>query len=312
MLLNVDLNLLRSLHALLEAGSVTGAAQSLGITQAAASNALRRLREHLGDELLVRSGSRMRPTPLAERLHPQVIEAMRAAAQVLGEPAPFVPAEAQAQLWVATSDHVETLVLEPLVAHLGRLAPGVSVRVEPFSPASVDRVRSGAVDLVLAPRAHMNEPLRVTRVLEEPYAAVVRRRHPALDGEQAAMSLQCFTEVEHVMVSPSGSGTTATATATDKALRALGRSRTVARIVPSFSQALLLVSTSDLLTIVPWSFAARFAGRLRLAVLQAPVELEPSRIDAGWSERLHDDPLHGWFRQQVVDVARRELERLLA
>lgn len=310
MLLDVDLNLLRSLHALLEAGSVTGAARSLGITQAAASNALRRLREHFGDELLVRSGASLCPTPLAERLRPKVAEAMAAATKVLGEPTPFVPAEATATLCVATSDHVETLVLEPLVAQLARLAPGVSLMVEPFSPSSIARAQAGQVDLVLAPRAHMREGLRVTRVLEEPYAVIARRQNPALEGSRTAMSLHCFTALEHVVVAPSGEGLRTTGT--DRALAALGRTRTVARLVPSFSQGLLLVSTSDRLAIVPRSFAMRFAGRLRLAVLEAPITIEPCRIDAGWSERLHDDPLHAWFRQQVVEIARRELERALA
>lgn len=305
MLIDVDLNLLRSLHALLEAGSVTGAARSLGITQAAASNALRRLREHFGDELLVREGPSLRATPLAERLRPRVAEAMVAATKVLGEAAPFVAAEAEATLRVATSDHVETLVIEPLIAELARLAPKVELALEPFSPASVERTLAGQVDLVLAPRSHMRAGLRVTRVLEEPYAVVARRKNPALDGVRTAMSLRCFTALEHVVVAPSGEGPRATAT--DRALAALGRRRTVARLVPSFSQALLLVSTSDRLAIVPRSFAERFAGRLRLAVLEAPIALEPSRIDAGWSERVHDDPLHAWVRQRVVEVAQREL-----
>lgn len=304
MLLGVDLNLLRSLHALLEAGSVTGAARSLGITQAAASNALRRLREHFDDELLVRSGATLRPTALAERLRPRVAEAMTTIMKVLGEPAAFVAAEAVATLRVATSDHVETLVLEPLIATLAGLAPGVEIVVEPFSPASIERTRDGQVDLVLAPRVHMREGLRMRRVLEEPYAVIARRSNPALDEGRTAISLRCFTELEHVVVAPSGE--TQRATATDRALQTLGRSRTVARIVPSFSQALLLVSTSDRVAIVPRSFATRFAGRLRLAVLEAPIALEPSRIDAGWSERVHDDPLHAWFREQVVAVAQGE------
>ncbi len=309
MLRDVDLNLLRSLHALLEANSVTGAAHALGITQAAASNALRRLRDHFGDALLTRSGAGLRLTPLGERLRPRVAEAMAAAAAVLGEPTPFAPGQAQATLRIATSDHVETLVFEPLLAHLARVAPGVSLTVEPFSLASIERTQAGQVDLILAPRAHMRPGLSVTRAFEEPYAVVARRRNPALQEGQAEMSLGCFTALEHVVVAPSGDGSRATAT--DRALAELGHGRTIARWVPSFSQGLLLVSTSDRLAIVPRSFALRFAGRLRLAVFEAPIALEPSRIDAGWSERLNDDPLHTWFRQQLIEVARRELKRAL-
>ena len=74
-LAGVDLNLVLALDALLAERHVTRAAARLGITQSAASHALARLRDVLGDPLLVR-GPRgtMIPTPRATALAPAIPE----------------------------------------------------------------------------------------------------------------------------------------------------------------------------------------------------------------------------------------------
>ena len=303
----VDLNLLRSLHALLEAGSVSGAARSLGITQAAASNALRRLREHYEDALLVRAGARMQPTPLAVRLQPMAAQAMQATRDVLVPERSFEPETARGRIRIATSDHVQTVALEPFATRLARTAPEVELAIEPFSPASMKRTVDGDVDLVIAPRTQMPDALRTTRVLEEPYAAVVRQRHPAL-VEGDVLTLAEFADHEHVLVAPAEARLPVRTTETDRALERHKLRRHVTRVVTSFSQALLLVSVTDLVAVIPSSFAKHFAARLRLAVCKPPLSLSPCRLDAAWSPRLHDDPLHAWFRHALVESARAAAE----
>lgn len=297
MLPPVDLNLLRSLHALLEEDSVSEAARRLGVTQAAASNALARLRAHFEDPLLVRVGQRMVPTPLAEQLRPRVEAAMRAAELALATAAAFDPAGVRAEIRIATSDHIDAVVLEPLSAALAGAAPGLQLAVEPFSPSSVERTRRGEVGLLLAPRAHMSDGLRTTRLFEEPYAVVVRRDHPALSDSGGALTLDAFATLNHVVVAPGGgSGGEGLATQTRRALAEVGLDQQVRRTVASFSHALLLVATSDSVAVLPRSFAARFAGHLHLAVVPPPVPLPPSPIDAGWHPRFDADPLHTWVR----------------
>src|SRR5690349_2613716 len=78
-----DLNHARALHYLLEEAHVARAARRLGITPAAASNALRRLRVEFDDELLVRQGRLLMRTPLAETLRPPARELLLAAGQLL-------------------------------------------------------------------------------------------------------------------------------------------------------------------------------------------------------------------------------------
>ncbi len=298
----VDLNLLRVLDALLTTHSVSTGARTLGITQAAASNALNRLREHFGDELLLRSGQKMVPTPLAEELAPLAVAAMEMAARVLARSAAaFDPARANAQLRIATSDHVDALVVEPLAKALAVEAPGVSLVVEAFTRSAADRASQGELGLVMIPRTRMAEELHAAHLFSEPYAVVVRKAHLAT---RALLSPRVFAELRHVVVSPGGGRAM---TVIDAALDGHGLRRVVVRSVPVSSQALLLVAESDCVTTIPRSFAVRYAERLGLAVLRPPIEVPMLRIDCGWGAKFHDDPLHKWIRRRAMEIARIEI-----
>ena len=300
----VDLNLLRVLDALLSTHSVSRGAGRLGITQAAASNALHRLREHFGDELLVRIGHKMVPTPLAEELAPRAAAAMAVAASVLVPSAEtFDPTSARGQVRIATSDHVDALVVEPLSKALATEAPGVTLFVEAFTRGAGERASQGEIGLLMTPRARMPEDLHAAHLFSEPYVVVLRKGHPSVG---ASLDPRAFSELRHVVVSPGGG---LSRTVVDTALEEHGLSREVVRWVPVFSQALLLVAESDLVATVPHSFAARYAARLGLVVFDVPVEVPPPRIDCGWGARVHKDPLHTWIRRRATQLAQSEIAR---
>jgi DNA-binding transcriptional LysR family regulator len=300
----IDLNLLRVLDALLSTQSVSKGAGKLGITQAAASNALHRLREHFGDELLVRSGQKMLPTALAEELAPRAAAAMALAASVLVPSAEtFDPLRAQGHVRIATSDHVDALVVEPLSKVLATEAPGVTLFVEAFTRGAAERASEGEISLLMTPRSRMPEDLHAAHLFSEPYAVVLRKGHPAARSPLGPREL---SELRHVVVSPGGG---LSRTVVDTALQEHGLSREVVRSVPVFSQALLLVAESDLATTVPQSFAARFAARLGLVVFPLPVNVPPLRIDCGWGARVHNDPLHTWIRRRATQIAQSEIVR---
>ena len=74
--LTLDLNLLRVFDAVMTEQNLTRAAGHLAMTQPAVSNAIKRLRESLGDELLIRTAYGVKPTPRAEALWPSVRSAL--------------------------------------------------------------------------------------------------------------------------------------------------------------------------------------------------------------------------------------------
>lgn len=298
----VDLNLLRALDALVSTESVAVSAGLLRITPAAASNALRRLRDHFGDPLLVRVGSRLSRTTLAEQLREPAAQAMRAATQALSFSPSFEPTKATGAIRVATSDHVDAVWLEALRRRFEKVAPGLEVLLLPYSADASRGALEGEIDLVIAPRTRFGAALRVVHFVNEPYALVLREAHPSA---RRRIDVDELVALSHLVVSPSGD---LYETAVDRVLSTLGRRRRVVRRVTSFSSGLLMVATSDLVAVVPRSFASVHASRLELRLRALPLEVPPGRLDLGWSPQLHDDPVLTFVRRELAALARSRID----
>ncbi|MBK8213338.1 MAG: LysR family transcriptional regulator [Myxococcales bacterium] len=294
----VDLNMLRALDVLLDTASVAASAERLGVTPAAASNALRRLRDHFGDPLLVRIGARLQRTAVGERLRGPAADGMRAVARALVVGPSFDPARAAGEVSVSTSDHVDAVWLEPLRRRFEEEAPRVEVLLVPYTNEAPRRALEGGIDLVVAPRTRFTETLRVSHLADEPFALAMRRSHPRA---RHRLDAELFSELSHLVVSPTGDSA---ATAVDRSLAALGLRRRIVRRVTSFSSGLLAVATSDLVVVVPRSFASLHASRLGLRLREVPFHVPPARLDLAWSPRVHDEPLHTFVRQRLLELAR--------
>src|SRR5947207_1771181 len=72
----LDITQIRLLAALSQSGSLSKAAQQVGVSQSAASHALAKLRRQLGDPLFTRTRSGFQPTPFGTRVSTASCEAM--------------------------------------------------------------------------------------------------------------------------------------------------------------------------------------------------------------------------------------------
>src|SRR4051812_4402235 len=147
----LDLNLMVVLQALLAERNVTRAARRVGLSQSAASHALGRLRQALGDPLLVRSGRRLDLTPRAVALLPPLERGLlELASAVVGEPR-FDPRTARRSFTMSMADYGQAVLLPPVLARLRRQAPGFDLTVVAF-PDTLELMDSGKVDLALLAR----------------------------------------------------------------------------------------------------------------------------------------------------------------
>jgi DNA-binding transcriptional LysR family regulator len=291
----VDLNLLPPLAALLDRRSVTQAARDTGLSQPAMSRALARLRALLGDELLVRTGRGFVLTPRAAALQPQ-LEASLAGVRALLNPVAFDPATAARTIRVAASDSFAVLLAPPLLARLARDAPGIDLRIEPYSADLPARVESGRLDLVLATGTTPLPPGAMSQVIaHDRLALVMRRGHPAAGAD---WTIADYGRWHHVSVAMLGDGQSEI----DALLAAAGIRRRIALVTPGFTAALAAVAETDLVTTISADFAARFAERFNL-------ELKPPPFAAGlditivWSHLRSGDPVLAWFRTVLAEVA---------
>lgn len=290
-----DLGLLLTLDALLQEANVTLAARRLGLSTPAASHALARIRERLGDPLLVRSGRSMALTPRAEALRPLVRSLVEEAARVLSPPGPLDPRTLERAFTIFATDHA-VLVLGPVLDRLvARDAPSVSLR---FLPSVVDdwtHLRDGTADLAICLPGAFPPEYRTQQLFEERFVCVVRRDHPRA---RRRLTLDGYLSLDHIVVAPLGRPSQI-----DAVLAARGHTRRIRRVVPYFATALHLVAKSDYILTVSESAARSVADTLPIALLEPPLALPPYALHLLWHPRLDEEPANRWLRGLFVQAA---------
>lgn len=291
-----DVSLLPVLDALLQEGSVTGAARRLGLSVPATSHALARLREQMGDPLLVRAGRTMVPTPRAEALRDRVHTLTEEAARVLAPERPLEPATLERAFVLHATDHVVTVLGTALDRRLQERAPRVSLQFLPTAMDDATPLREGAIDLALGIYRDLPPELRTRVLLTDRFVCVVRRDHPKV---RRKLSLETYVALSHVQIAPRGKP----GGYVDALLAREGLHRHIARAVPYFVSGLMLVAETDYVITISERVARMLAPRLGLRVLEPPLELEPYALSMLWHPRNDADPAHRWLRELLVEVA---------
>ncbi|WP_077036201.1 LysR family transcriptional regulator [Pelomonas sp. KK5] len=292
-----DLNLLPVFVTLMEERSVTRAAERLGITQPALSNALTRLRTMLQDPLFVRERYGMQPTAKAEELAPVIAAALASLDElVLGQQA-FDPAKAQRQITIAPNSYAEFALVPAIVARLRREAPGIALRLTPYGTDLAETgVMSGTTALALGRFTDPPENLVVQHLGEDGLACIVRADHPSVTGPR--ITRKQFERLKHVNMLPPGRLRVGLFTALQKQ----GLKRDVAVSVTHFLAIPEMVAVTDYCATLPRLICKRLQGDTRLKVLPAPVDLGSFPIEMGWHARYRNDPAHRWLRALVAEV----------
>jgi DNA-binding transcriptional LysR family regulator len=307
----LDLNLLRVFDAVMAERSLTRAAHKLSLTQPAVSNALRRLRETLGDELVRRSGAGIEPTPRAQALWPVVQAALAQLEGALGTER-FDPLAADNSFVLAMADATAAALLPHMVRILGTEAPRVSIRVLPLATRDPRRLLDeetadlaiGYFPAVLADLTARNQTGDAVsyahhRVYDGEYVCLMRKDHPLTAGE---LTLDDYCAARHLLVSFSGRPYGFT----DEALAAMGRERRIVLTVNQFFTAGRVVANSDLLTVLPLHFFGVTGLEGALVWRPLPLQLPTVHVDALWHTRRANTAAHRWLRDVVARAAKAE------
>jgi DNA-binding transcriptional LysR family regulator len=303
-MLDLDLNLLTALDALLQEGSVAGAARKLALSASAMSRTLARLRAATGDPLLVRAGRGLVPTPHAMALRQRVQDLAHEVHVVLQPRGEGFDAGTLNRVFTlrANEGFVETFAMR-LVQAVTAAAPGVRLRFAPKPDKDVRPLREGLVDLEIGVIGESGPEVRMQALFQDRFVGVVRKGHPLSTGP---VTPERYAACDHVVTSRRG----LMHGPVDDALAALGRSRKVVVVVPSFPAALTLAAASDLVALVPATFIAaeleRRSGTSRdgLESFPLPVQTDPITVSQMWHPRQDSDPAQRWLRGLVRDCCR--------
>jgi DNA-binding transcriptional LysR family regulator len=303
-MVNIDLNLLTSLDALLAEGTVVGAARRLGLSASAMSRTLARLRAATGDPLLVRAGRGMVPTPHAIELRERVRDLAQDAQAVLRpDVASLDLGELKRTFTIRSNESFVEVFAAQLVTAATAVAPNVRLHFAPKPDKDVRALREGLVDLEIGVLGKSGPEVRLQTLFRDHFVCAVRENH-AFCGRGKITAKQ-YAACGHVVASRRGHERGPV----DEALAVLGLSRTVVVVVPSFRAALAVASVSHLVALVTGSFFNATqghpkSGRAVLRSFPLPVRTEPITVSQMWHPRFDADPAHRWLRGLVLATCR--------
>ena len=296
-LVAVDLNLLKIFDALLRERSVSRAARQLGLTQPAVSHALGRLRDLLGDPVLVRAGGSMQPTARALALAPAVAQALQQIAAALAPPAPFVAAGSTHRFIFAMSDYAAFLLGPALLRRLRGAAPQATAVIRTASRAlGFAMLEANEAELIIGNFPHPPASLKGEDLGSDDWVCTFRNGHPAL---VRTFDLDAYTALQHLNVSLRGEA----GGLIEDALADIGRQRQVVATVGHFLIVPYLVAGSDLVATEPRRIVEAMATALGLVTRAPPFQARPFPLTQMWHRRNESDKAHLWLRETVRSVA---------
>lgn len=298
-LASLDLNLLLVFDAVMAERHVTRAAERVGLSQPAVSNALSRLRHRLKDELFVRSSGGMRPTARAIELAEPVRRALAELEQALDQSA-FDPSTARRAFRIATNDYCVAALMPALVRALTERAPGVDLHCMPTGGRGLALLDDGAADFAISAFDDLPDRFGSALLFRDTFACVMRKGH---ELASAPLTLERYAAASHLLVSLRGDPRGFV----DTALARRGLTRRIGMTVNQFAVAPSIIAASDMIMTMPRRMACLYVPLHDLHVTDPPLET-PAPIGFSsaimvWHQRLSDHPAHRWFRDAVVEVA---------
>jgi len=292
---NFDLNLLVAFDVLIDERNVTKAARRLNVTQSAMSASLKRLREALGDPILLQHGKTMIPTPHALALAPQVVASIADLRRLIQPTTGFDPATSTRTFRIAASEYIATVALAPLLRSFERGAPGVRLDIALPQDSTPHRLARGEFDLLLTPREFLEPEHPAELLFEESHVVVGCRDNPLL---RTPLTLEAFAAAGHVAVRVDGRNTYV-----ENELARLGIARRVEVYAPSFIQAPWLLAGTQRIALMHERLARLMAPVLGLTIVASPVAVPPMQEMMQFHAVQEADAGLTWLRTRLKELA---------
>jgi len=286
-----DLNLFLTFEVIYTERNLTKAAEILGITQPAVSNALSRLRDTFKDELFIRTSKGMIPTPVAQNIMPDIRNALNLMRNTINESETFNPKTAHNIFKISIGDTSEYRLLPELIQRLSQKAPRVDVEsyLTPREETPRD-LASGNIDFAIDPPIHADSTLKNRKIYSDNYVLIVRKGHPI--AKKRKLSLEDYLSLSHIQISKRSSGIGHV----DMTLNRLGVSRRIALRAQHYLVAPYIIQQSDLAITSIKSFAR---GR-DLKTLSLPFKIDPLILHLYWHESKDQDASNIWMRDLIL------------
>jgi DNA-binding transcriptional LysR family regulator len=301
----IDLNLLTVFDSIMTEGNLSRAAEKLGMSQPAMSNALSRLRAALDDQLFVRTAQGMAPTPRARLLaRPvrQALDLIQAGLRTRRPGETFDASSSTRSFVISVEDYGETVIMPRFMDWLMQTAPGVRIRIRPQPGKTLARkLREGSIAFATRHVALHDSEVHTQHLLNEDFVSMVRQDHPTVGD---TLSLAQYLSLPHVVFGRLGRRGIRNSIV-DTELRRLGLKRKIALQVPGFQSMPAIVRNTNFICTMPRRMAQVYADHFRLKTLKTPIDLPPLPVYLVWSKSMDSDPEHEWLRKSFCEICQR-------
>lgn len=291
----LDLDWLSVFVEIYKTQSVSRAAQALGMEQASASIALNKLRRHFDDPLFCRTSAGMSPTPRAQTIYPDLLEALLRLEKSRGASAAFLPQESKREFRICMTDISEIVLLPSLINHLQIIAPGLVIAGEKISPDSRRSLESGDVDLAVGFTPDLEAGFYQQALFAQNFVCLASGNHPRIGNK---LTLKGFSNEGHIQVISSGTGHSIV----DKVLAKNKIDRRIVLRVPSYLGVARIVAQTEFLVIVPRQLGHALEQQENVKVLEPPMLLPSYKVKQHWHERYNQDAGNVWLRKTMAEL----------
>lgn len=296
--MGLDLNLLYALQVLIEERSVSSAARRIHMSQPAMSGALARIRDSLGDEILVPHGKRMVPTAHAQALAPLIAEILRGVEKLVVTSTKFDPATSTRHFRICATDYIISVLITPLLILLAQEAPGIGLEIVAPGDTLSTGLERGEYDLLFTPALYAVQTHPAENVFTESHVVAGWDQNPYF-GEPTSEA--AFLARGHIIVE---FGRTRAPSFAELTLASLGYQRKVEVIAPSFGAVPVMLPNTMRLAIMHARLAEIFRKTLPLALAPMPFEFPPMQEVVQYHAARATDVGLRWLLDRALEVAR--------
>lgn len=297
---SVDLNLLTVFDAVITEGSVTRAAEKIGMSQPAMSIALSRFRHIAKDELFERTGRGLRPTPRALELAAPIRRALDIVTDALEHGTDFDMSRSDRSFNVVLSGIGEMVMLPTMMQRLESTGSRINVNTRHVAHSDIQKeMHYGNVDLYMWIVPIESNDIICMQVGNTNEVCLVREDHPSVGD---SLTVREFAGLRHVTYHMPG---TYGPSIIDRELWRLGLKREHSMSVHSYFDAPSVLSQTNMVCTMPRVLGRHFAHVYGLKMVRSPLQLE-FPVFLLWPKALENDKGHQWLRETLIDIFKEE------
>jgi len=273
-------------------GSLTKAAEVVGITQPAVSNALSRLREKFDDELFVRTGGGMVPTQKTENIIKDIQNALQLMQKSVNEPDEFDPATSQKTFRISLGDINEGRILAILIGKIEKQAPNIKLECYYSARDKVPHaLATNELNFAVDPFIPNSKDTNAMKVFSDQFVIAHRANHPV--SKVTTLTLEEVLKLKYINISNRKRG----ASVVEMEMQKMQLQPEMSLRAQHYLVTPEIVRSTDLCLLC----AETFAKKHGLSYIELPFDVPPLEQYLIWHSSDDNDGSHIWMRDLIAE-----------